>query len=488
MKINGKLPPRLHPHGLVVRFSVLASLLLLSLTSSVTVAKMADAAGLKWNTSVIPVSHPIIQGGLKCFGSSCFASALTKNLDSEILLYSSDGGISWSTAIVPTGDEVATPYDCFQGNCVSMATSNDGSDQSVTYSSDGGISWKTALDIGSNFDYFQMQCSTNHCLLYVDPKTKSPFSMYSANTGETWKSATLSGSTQPVGGLVCNVNHCLIAASSANSHDGPTAIQTSSNGGASWFPAKLPSIVEAVSFPVCIKSHCVDVAASHAAVSASTGGSNIIYSVNSGVSWSTSKLPSKYFKNLFAPSCDVVTCTTVGSITKSVNVNAASTGNTELYSRNMGANWSIATFKKSLGPVEAPACFNTICIALAKSKYSQNLGGSISSRLLFSSDGGADWRTAKTEHEIRFTVPPVCVVKNCIQPGTLNGSDVILFSDDGGASWINLPLPLGIVRTDDAPTCALENCIVAASTIHKRNGDYYNRILYVDLNSLQGPS
>lgn len=432
-----------------------------------------------WRTAATPGSFPVINGDQACFGKYCFSTASSDDMNSEALLYSDSGGESWSVATVPDGEDVEVPGACYQGKCTALTNGVSGQ---VAYSADWGRSWKVTgpLKGGSGLSRFGMTCSHQYCLLSGTGEDGSSFFKESANNGRNWSQPLLPAGVQAQSSpnLSCDGENCVISVSSGNSKYGDNEILTSAGGGTSWSASELPPSVSSVSPPSCVGSKCITGAA---LASAGTGSAlqELLYSVDSGRTWSVSGLPVKGLDHLFNPTCNTASCTAIGSAgTDTYTHSHGSLGNTIIYSKDNGRSWEKASVPAAIKNVEVPSCTGSTCVASANADYSASAQGPVATRLLYSNDGGATWRVARTPGGILFPDSATCWSGGCVEPATYGDSGLPLFSTDSGANWSRALLPAGLVQTSAAAKCSPAMCVLAG-TIDKGATNTYTRLLYL---------
>jgi hypothetical protein len=157
-------------------------------------------AGITWTPSATQITNEAF-AGTSCadVGTNVECAAVGGNV-SAYAAYTTDGGNNWQTASLPTGVNSLQAVQCFPLNGT-MSCAAASSDQ-LLYSNDGGATWTTTATVASNFSSADdLSCAFNgtdeDCVAFSfnpsgpgDDQTTF-VAWYSGNGGATWVQASV---------------------------------------------------------------------------------------------------------------------------------------------------------------------------------------------------------------------------------------------------------------------------------------------------------
>jgi hypothetical protein len=386
------------PHRRLGRLWRTASLSLLVAAAgaaSVAIAPSPDAFGLSshrtatksiggWSISSRPAGYPSMDAPATCFEGTCFTTSWTSDNNTEALIYSRNGGRTWSNATAPQGDQIDAPRSCQGQTCVATGSAS-GEEQFVVVSTDLGSTWSVATTIGypDELGSWALDCSGQSCMVVATDTDGSMSYQYSSDAGVNWSQASVPAGIQleAAASFSCVISTCLTGA--ATSNDGDSSIARSTDGGAIWSLYSPLANIRYVGSPTCGQGGCVAGAAT-AAVKKSSGGNALLYSSDDGANWRIARLPSAALSGVYTPMCTSSTCVSAGSIGRDLELTdpGGDLASTILFSTDRGASWQLARVPSANLPLEEPQCWNNSCIGLADLRYVRKMQENVASKML----------------------------------------------------------------------------------------------------------
>jgi hypothetical protein len=305
--------------------------------------------------------------GVSCSGGVCVALTTPcgyegcGGLPPTGVLRSIDGGATWASVSVPDVISDANPDgigDFKQVSCWSATgcvmdyergpvgpTEAGG----ILYSADGGSTWSFATVPGQAADVTGLSCqSGGQCVAGLETSSGSSSSSWllsSSDGGQTWGNEThWPSAVSSNSGLWCWGAHCV--AVGTNGH-GDSITASSSNGGVSWSVSRLPVGVSAVYDVACpTATTCLTVGYGHSVLSG-----RVLLSTTGGTSWKVVTVPSGTGIQLGVACASAATCLTVGM------QSTANPVRTEvLLSTNGGGQWTKQVLPRAYGQLDAVTC------------------------------------------------------------------------------------------------------------------------------------
>ncbi len=414
-------------------------------------------AGSNWVNEPVPTSYGL--SNVSCPSTSqCFASSSSSSMTGSIYS-SSDGGASWSPSLAPASNDPTTQgftsMSCpTQTQCWAIQSSNFVyNPTNVLYSSDGGNSWTVQFSSFGISSLEAITCpSTNICWAVGS----SNGILGTSNGGTSWNEYSIN-ITQPIGqfsqlkSVSCyDTSHCIAIGNS-------TLAETSD--GKDWYIGN--------SFPVGGLNTVYCQAAT--LVCWVVGGDHIYVTQNGGSTWTAQQVPSSVVgAKLSGFTCEsqldcwaAGTAESFGSLTSSPGGPAIHQVDLVLSSTNGGQSWSVdldslAQGQSGVDNVKAITCLGQSCYMLASQGYEGdgfNVGGNggpAASYIVSSTNFGATWVSQNPVSNAYYTgincqsqttcsiigIGPVLGSTGYFGPGGYQGSffggGIILSTTNGG--------------------------------------------------------
>ncbi len=173
-------------------------------------AYVTDDGGETWSTSSLPNGY--FPSALQCTSlGTCVASGFQSpngapDMAGGTILYTTDGGSTWTSATVPTGLSAFNSLSCAEtGGCTAIFSGVGGSPSVVLSSTDGGKTWVATSASGflAHGVVMSLSCpGASDCWATgvaeptdmwaaIDLHTASGFAGSTSDSGETWQEAQL---------------------------------------------------------------------------------------------------------------------------------------------------------------------------------------------------------------------------------------------------------------------------------------------------------
>jgi len=242
--------------------------------------------GTSWTTNSAPFSEAALS--VSC-GSTSFCVAAGESSEmvapTPLLEETSDGGVAWSPASVPSGVDGLTGVSCpSTHNCAAVGQSSLAGEGTVIVTSDGET-WNQEFVSSGVTNLSSISCpSSSQCYavgsaLYEAPGTDGDSTLLeSSDSGSTWSQESLPAGISYVGAVSCpSPSTCYVVAYGNSSY----TLLATTDGGETWDEEPFSAAnTESVSIDCPKADTCYVVAG------ASTG-SLILTTLDGGATWST---------------------------------------------------------------------------------------------------------------------------------------------------------------------------------------------------------
>ncbi len=406
-------------------------------------------AAQSWNVSTsYPPSISAIDA-ISCATSSVCAIASINSNNLGQVLFTTDGGSSFSSDSMPTGIGQLNSISCPSSTtCIAVGTDPTGGSAVAISTIDGGSSW-TSETIPSNVGSLNsISCpSTTFCIAVGENSSSSGYSAISSNNfGSSWTNDNLSSSIAGLSSVICISSLDCVAVGGTFLSNGSVDVTT--NGGTSWSQETVPSGISYLSTIFCLPtSNCIAFGSN-----SSSTGPVAISSSDLGTTWAVDTLPASIF-SISSSSCfSSTSCFAVGQSTSNTSVLVASS--------NQGATWSSATFGQTFGPVKTLACVvPAYCLAGGES---QSLNGIF---LASTGNSGSSWSNVGLPIDIKVLNQITCPTTSfCIATGTnSNGNIEYALTTDSGSTWVLTTLSSYSFKPKIAKCSTSQICFIIGS-------------------------
>ncbi len=387
--------------------------------------------GVSWTQISSAPSTVTILNDISCTTYEC-VSVGTTNTSTSVILYSNNGGTTWTVESSPSF--LTDPNAVF---CVTNSTCmvSQGDKSSIAVSTDGGQLWGTSNLPSGLIDGIGLYCSNSTDCLVAELGSASIALVigYTSTTGSSWSATTLPAMSESLASISCpTITTCFAAGFSFPS----AAIEMTTNGGVTWTPQSVPSSEFSIDSISCFNTtDCVAVGGTQLNVA------QPIYTTNGGSTWNLGTYPSNV--ELGSVSCTSATyCVGVGSMSNTGAGVAAITS-------NGGQSWLLGSVPSGIKYIQNISCgSSTNCVALT---------GNGSPAVLYSTDSGATWSQDATP------LPSTVALLNDVSCGNAtqcvfvarNSSTyaTAYYSSDGGQTWTISTLPSGTFISIDSVSC-----------------------------------
>jgi photosystem II stability/assembly factor-like uncharacterized protein len=200
---------------------------------------LSSDGGITWATPTLPSTVAAL-GSVDC-PTSTFCVAV-----GEQILVSTDGGASWTQRFVNGGTGALRSVSCASAtDCVAIganldATSNSSPSAFEVLTTDGGLTWTAAmLPAGSGLSIAIACSSGTSCVVSGSSIGSSVAPIWTSNDGgSTWSNGTAPPGVTAVGALNCaSVTTCVFAGL-----HGQSPVVGVSSGGSSWATSSISSV------------------------------------------------------------------------------------------------------------------------------------------------------------------------------------------------------------------------------------------------------
>lgn len=187
--------------------------------------------GESWTKGSLPTGF-IANPDLDCYteitcvlgGLSSLSNSNANGFNQGILLYTTDGGASWSQAVTPTGfGEVGSVSCVASGQCLASSDQGDNTGADYVESSDGGATWSQVNAAGLSDDFGMGLTCPTASTCWADGASATPIPdtqpgsvagedqltdvsglvAYTTDGGQSWQSASLPPNVQDVFDISC---------------------------------------------------------------------------------------------------------------------------------------------------------------------------------------------------------------------------------------------------------------------------------------------
>ena len=323
-------------------------------------------------------------------------------------------------------------------DCVGVAEAG-----AVVYTSNGGRSWSTGLLPRGPLPILDLvSCaSAKHCVAMGDLQTfKGEEVLVTNNGGATW-SQTLTYAGNLASASCSTADDCLAVGDTGKGGTNGATAAYSVDGGRSWTTVHVPYAVSALGGVACAsKSDCVALGGAYSAYLPVTA----FYTTDGGRSWTAGKSPTEPAGSdifISSVSCSSTTvCAAVGSEEWPATgpdgvVNNIDVG---IHTDNGGKSWFTSTFASPMSEPHAQPVLVDLSCSSHLSCVAVGGNGPLDGMAAFSRDGGKSWFGASVASGVAGLYAVACTTpSDCIGVG---GSDTghsatAVYTKDAGRSW-----------------------------------------------------
>jgi hypothetical protein len=399
-----------------------------------------------WTTQAALGTTYVLSSALACASSTdCYALGRTDGEEVDGFLVSSDSGQLWTSASVPAG---TADFDVIA--CPAVATcfiAGPGGSGTVMYETqNSGTSW-AAIKVPASISLDALTCRSATWCVAGGFSTTGNASVVTTNGGTSWTRAATPG--EAIGTISCPSTTVCYSAS-----DGGYTVDITTDGAKAWKALTLPKLTALLTGIACeTTTGCVVVGAKEVGA---TADPLALVTTDSGTGWKTEAMPSglSILLGVSCPSTKV--CVTINT--------SASTGTSSaVVTTDGGAAWksypltvesNVLSFLTPTGGVVA--CPSTsICITSGAT-------GAGNDRMVYSSTGGATWRTA-TLPVGGFVDSLGCWSASACAGAELTNSGPMTEVTSNGTTWAPQALS-GYVGVGDIICSATETCVAIGET------------------------
>jgi hypothetical protein len=399
-----------------------------------------------WTTQAALGTTFVLSSVVACASSTdCYALGRTDGEEAAGFLVSSDAGQVWSSAAIASG---STDFDVMA--CPAIATcyiaGPGGGGTIMDKTTNSGASW-AAVKVPASVSIDALTCRTATWCVAGGFSTASNESIVTTNGGASWTTAATPG--QAIGTISCPSTSVCYAAS-----DGGYSVDVTTDGARAWKALTLPKLTGLLTGIACrTTTGCVVVGAKEVG---ETADPLALVTSDSGAAWKAEPMPSglSILLGLACPSTAV--CVTI-------NTSASTGASSAVVTTDGGAAWkayaltvvsNVLSFLTPTGGVVA--CPSTsICVTSGAT-------GAGNDRTIYSSTGGATWRTASLPAG-GFVDSIGCWSSNACVGAELTNSGPMTDVTGNGTTWSPVALS-GYVAVGDITCSASETCVGIGET------------------------
>jgi len=305
----------------------------------------------------IPTGGGATQGSVGENAISCAQTCVIVGADAGghgLAVTSSDGGTTWTPAVVPASLGTLEDVTCTGNDCVAVGRG------AVIVSTDGGSSW-TAHTVPASVTFLAVRCPVQGQCVVVGVEA-NPFGPLrgvvevSVDGGMTWSAASIPVNSPALGGIACPTTTRCIAV-------GET-ILISDDAGLTWNQATkfvVPGALRSIS---CSSSGtCIAIGASTLGIGNPNAPANGVISTDSGASWQANSLPAGTSALNYVTCPGASTCYAVGQTPP------GSVGSGLLdVSADGGATWTTGSNPPGVSAIAGISCVQPqACVAIGSS-------------------------------------------------------------------------------------------------------------------------
>ncbi len=235
--------------------------------------------GVSWTSAIVPLTIGILKD-IYCQNINfCVAVGDTNNgsntIDSGAVIVSTNQGLNWTQENVPTGTTSLHAITCPNStSCLAAGqytNSYDGHQFAVTLAStNSGVTWSINQSIGSASVLNKVSCSSiSYCIAVGDLLNRSNSTttgsiLFSNNFGISWTDSTpTTGNGSEYNSVMCILANCFVGGKSSSQ----TAALLQGNAAAGWQSANIPTgLTELTSLSCATSTFCFSLATSDSAL------------------------------------------------------------------------------------------------------------------------------------------------------------------------------------------------------------------------------
>jgi photosystem II stability/assembly factor-like uncharacterized protein len=408
--------------------------------------------GTSWSVTASPDGSTI--HAMTCSSDSTCVAVGSVASDTGAAYFTDDDGSSWGAGDVPAGVSTLLGVSCATASaCTAVGDSVLGAPLALS-SLDGGRTWREEQLAPPSFQLMSVDCVTGETceiggswapLLTALPQPMAwpPPGATDRTTdgGQTW---TLAGAPPGLGQMACPTANVCISLAPESIGTG-WLLDRTVDGGQSWTVGRSP-----LADPGDGARSCPS-----ASVCLLVGGSLVARSEDGGSSW---RVKRESFRDATA-----IACPTVSDCVVLASAGAYRT-------TDGGATWTHAALPGRDSTNLSLACPTTTwCIASRSENDPSGPGGPYPSVLVTTSDGGRSWTKLRTPSAMVGSPELSCwAAGDCVLAGANSPASVVLVTHDGGAHWTNDALGGGWLNVRSV-SCTEELCM-AIVTSYQRQG------------------